>query len=117
MTIGGPAQIGSRPASPRPTGTAASTPPAGSSSRARTSWCCPSWPCPGTAPTPPGSPPWPNLWDPDGLCPQAEGAGLQANLSQVFIACASQVGAFGDLLMLGSSVLVDPYGSLAGFSS
>ena len=50
--------------------------------------------------------------NPDGLCPQAEGAVLQANLSQVFIACASQVGTFGDLLMLGSSVLVDPYGSL-----
>ena len=51
--------------------------------------------------------------NPDGLCPQAEGAVLQANLSQVFIACASQVGTFGNLLMLGSSVLVDPYGSLA----
>ena len=51
--------------------------------------------------------------NPDGLCPQAEGAVLQANLSQVFIACASQVGTFGDLMMLGSSVLVDPYGSLA----
>lgn len=53
------------------------------------------------------------LQNPDGLCPQAEGAVLQANLSQVFIACASQVGTFGNLLMLGSSVLVDPYGSLA----
>ena len=51
--------------------------------------------------------------NPDELCPQAEGAVLQANLSQVFIACASQVGTFGNLLMLGSSVLVDPYGSLA----
>ena len=51
--------------------------------------------------------------NPGELCPQAEGAVLQANLSQVFIACASQVGAFGGLRMLGSSVLVDPYGSLA----
>ena len=40
--------------------------------------------------------------NPDGLCPQAEGAVLQANLSQVFIACASQVGTFGDLLGLFS---------------
>lgn len=49
-------------------------------------------------------------WDADGLCPQARGALLQANLNQVYIACASQVGRYGDLEFLGSSVLADPYG-------
>ena len=51
-------------------------------------------------------------WNASGLCPQAEGAVLQANLSQVFIACASQVGSVGSTTFLGSSVLVDPYGAL-----
>ena len=49
-------------------------------------------------------------WDADGMCPQAHGAVLQANLNQVFIACASQAGRVGDLDFLGSSVLADPYG-------
>lgn len=52
-------------------------------------------------------------WDETGMCPQARGAVLQANLSQVFIACASQAGQHGDLDFLGSSCLVDPYGQLA----
>jgi predicted amidohydrolase len=52
-------------------------------------------------------------WDADGLCPQARGALFQANLSQVFIACASQAGPRGDLEFLGSSIVADPYGKLA----
>jgi N-carbamoylputrescine amidase len=51
-------------------------------------------------------------WDSRGLAPQAEGAILQANLNQVFVACASQAGARGGWEMLGSSVLVDPRGKL-----
>ena len=46
------------------------------------------------------------------LIPHAQGALLQANLSQVFIACASQAGTFGDLHFLGSSILADPYGQV-----
>jgi N-carbamoylputrescine amidase len=49
-------------------------------------------------------------WDADGMCPQAHGAVLQANLNQVFIACASQAGRAGELDFLGSSVFADPYG-------
>ena len=49
-------------------------------------------------------------WDSDGLCPQAHGAILQANLSQVFVACASQVGDFGTVEFLGSSIVADPFG-------
>lgn len=49
-------------------------------------------------------------WDDDGMCPQAHGAVLQANLNQVFIACASQCGLVESLDFLGSSVLADPYG-------
>ena len=52
-------------------------------------------------------------WDEHGMCPQARGAVFQANLSQVFIACASQAGKHGDLDFLGSSCLADPYGRLA----
>ena len=51
-------------------------------------------------------------WDKDGMCPQGRGAVLQANLNQVYIACASQAGRRGDLDFLGSSILVDPYGKL-----
>ena len=40
---------------------------------------------------------------------------MQANLSQVFVACASQVGDTGHADLLGSSILVDPRGhSLIG---
>jgi predicted amidohydrolase len=52
-------------------------------------------------------------WRDDGLAPQAEGAVLQANLNQVFIACASQAGERRDLFFLGSSVLAGPSGQLA----
>lgn len=51
-------------------------------------------------------------WDRDGFCPQARGAVLQANLDQVFIACASQAGVDGTGF-LGSSVVSDPYGAVA----
>ena len=51
-------------------------------------------------------------WNEKGLCPQAEGAVVQANLSQVFVGCASQVGRGDRVDLLGSSVLVDPYGDL-----
>ncbi len=49
----------------------------------------------------------------DALIPQAQGALLQANLSQVFIACASQVGVHGKLRFLGSSILANAYGRVA----
>ena len=52
-------------------------------------------------------------WDADGFCPQAHGAVLQAKLSQVFIACASQVGAFSGFEFLGSSVVIDSFGRVA----
>jgi N-carbamoylputrescine amidase len=48
---------------------------------------------------------------PGGVPSQAHGALLQANLNQVFLACASQVGTVGDLDLLGGSVLADPYGN------
>lgn len=51
-------------------------------------------------------------FDDGGLIPHAQGALLQANLSQVFIACASQAGDFGDLHFLGSSILAGPYGQV-----
>jgi predicted amidohydrolase len=49
-------------------------------------------------------------WDDDGMCPQAHGAVLQANLNQVFVACASQRGLVAGVDFLGSSVLADPFG-------
>lgn len=48
--------------------------------------------------------------DADGMPPQAHGAVLQANLNQVFVACASQVGHPGDFDLLGGSLVADPYG-------
>ena len=51
-------------------------------------------------------------WDADGFCPQAHGAVLQAKLSQVFIACASQVGLYSEFEFLGSSVVVDSFGEV-----
>jgi predicted amidohydrolase len=50
-------------------------------------------------------------WDADGMAPQALGAVLQANLNQVFIACASQVGEHDGTTFLGSSIVVDPLGA------
>jgi N-carbamoylputrescine amidase len=52
-------------------------------------------------------------WRSDGLAPQAEGALLQANLSQVFVACASQAGRRDGTEFLGSSILAGPRGELA----
>ena len=46
----------------------------------------------------------------DGLIGQALGAAVQANLNQVFVACASQMGTAGGVEFLGCSVIVDPYG-------
>ena len=51
-------------------------------------------------------------WNDDGLAPQAEGAILQANLDQVFIACASQVGRSDRYEFLGSSIVAGPRGEL-----
>ena len=48
------------------------------------------------------------------LIAHAEGALVQANLSQVFIACTSQVGDGDGVELLGSSVVADPYGRIAG---
>jgi N-carbamoylputrescine amidase len=46
------------------------------------------------------------------LIGQANGAAVQANLNQIFVACASQAGdAFGTPF-LGSSLIVDPYGEV-----
>lgn len=47
------------------------------------------------------------------LIAHAEGALVQANLNQVFIACASQVGGGDGVELLGSSVVADPYGRIA----
>jgi N-carbamoylputrescine amidase len=49
-------------------------------------------------------------WDSEGMSPQGRGAEVQANLNQVFIAAASQVGKVGDHTFLGSSILIDPHG-------
>ncbi|HVX34152.1 MAG TPA: nitrilase-related carbon-nitrogen hydrolase [Solirubrobacterales bacterium] len=49
-------------------------------------------------------------WDAEGFCPQARYAAMQANLDGVFVACASQVGEWGEHTFLGSSVLADPRG-------
>lgn len=50
---------------------------------------------------------------PESLIPQANGALVQANLSQVFIACASQSGISEEFRFLGSSLVADPYGAAA----
>lgn len=44
------------------------------------------------------------------VCPQAQGAMLQANLDQIFVACASQSGQPGEFAFLGNSLICDPYG-------
>jgi len=49
-------------------------------------------------------------WDSEGMSPQGRATEVQANLNQVFIAAASQVGAYGGYEFLGSSILVDPWG-------
>ena len=56
-----------------------------------------------------------NPFDAMGYIGQARGAVVQANLSQVFICCASQSGSAEGVRFLGSSLIVDPYGTvLAG---
>jgi predicted amidohydrolase len=50
-------------------------------------------------------------WDLEGMSPQGRSTEVQANLSQVFIAAASQVGHHGGYDFLGSSILVDPRGA------
>jgi predicted amidohydrolase len=47
-----------------------------------------------------------------GYIGQARGAILQANLNQVYIACASQCGRVGTTEFLGSSLIADPYGTV-----
>ena len=46
-----------------------------------------------------------------GTIGQVTGALVQANLNQVFVACADQVGAVGDVGFLGRSVVADPFGN------
>ncbi len=57
---------------------------------------------------------WTGGFDPDGDAadpiPQAQGALLQANLNQVFMACASVAGRHEEIEFLGSSLVVDPWG-------
>ena len=54
-------------------------------------------------------------WDASGTCPQARATLVQANLNQVVVACASQVGAVGELTFLGSSIVAGADGAcLAG---
>jgi N-carbamoylputrescine amidase len=53
-----------------------------------------------------------NPFDAMGYIGQARGAIVQANLSQVFICCASQSGVVAGTRFLGSSLIVDPYGSV-----
>jgi N-carbamoylputrescine amidase len=51
-------------------------------------------------------------WDDNGLAPQANGVILQANLDQVFVACASQAGSRPAATFLGCSLLVGPRGEV-----
>lgn len=50
-------------------------------------------------------------WDSEGMSPQGRATEVQANLSQVYIAAASQVGSHSGFEFLGSSILIDPRGS------
>ena len=50
-------------------------------------------------------------WDSEGMSPQGRSAEVQANLSQVYIAAASQVGSHGGFEFLGSSLLIGPRGN------
>jgi predicted amidohydrolase len=53
----------------------------------------------------------PQRWDDSGMSPQGRATLVQANLSQIFVACASQVGAVADLSFLGSSLVCGPNGA------
>jgi predicted amidohydrolase len=50
--------------------------------------------------------------DGDGLIGQARGAIVQANLNQVYVACASPGGSTSEANFLGSSLVADPYGQI-----
>jgi N-carbamoylputrescine amidase len=50
-------------------------------------------------------------WDADGFCPQARVVLMQANLNQLFVACASQPGLPSQPRFLGSSIVADPRGA------
>lgn len=50
--------------------------------------------------------------DKEGYITQARGAVVQANLNQVYIACASQAGVRVDQRFLGNSLIVDPFGKV-----
>ena len=52
-------------------------------------------------------------WDDNEMAPQANGVILQANLDQVFVACASQAGRRDGIDLLGCSILAGPTGELA----
>jgi predicted amidohydrolase len=52
------------------------------------------------------------LRDGDGLIGQARGAIAQANLNQVYVACASQSGKADGIQFLGSSLISNPYGQI-----
>lgn len=54
----------------------------------------------------------PNPRDEMGFIGQARGAMVQANLNQVYMACASQGGRAGNIRFLGSSMVVDPFGEV-----
>jgi len=47
-----------------------------------------------------------------GMIRQVEGAIVQANLNQVYVACADTVGALHDQVFLGRSVAIDPFGEM-----
>jgi predicted amidohydrolase len=47
-----------------------------------------------------------------GRIAQVDGAIVQANLNQVYVACADQVGTSGRTAFLGRSVAVGPYGDI-----
>lgn len=51
---------------------------------------------------------------PDDRIGQVDGAIVQANLSQVFVGCADQVGRTAEHAFLGRSVAVDPFGQVIG---
>lgn len=49
---------------------------------------------------------------PGAMIGQAQGAVLQANLDQIFVACASQAGSEAGTRFLGSSLIADPFGTI-----
>ncbi|MEF2070591.1 nitrilase-related carbon-nitrogen hydrolase [Consotaella aegiceratis] len=53
-----------------------------------------------------------NPYDSGGFIAQARGAVLQANLNQVYMACASQCANAGRIRFLGSSLVADPFGDM-----